>query len=141
MLNVYSYYNNRLIFEALKELLSTIEGITRATARVVGRTYFANRVVAVVGLDRPSLLALMPLVRGNPPERPGDVLIGHHTVYGFPKNPVVLGFTSLHVLRNVAGMTVELLLFPLSQRLVYECLNHLPSFVSRRIGLSALSAS
>jgi hypothetical protein len=53
------YGGNGAISTAYLKRLSALGGISRTTARVVGRTYFANRVVAVVGLDKPSLLALM----------------------------------------------------------------------------------
>lgn len=69
------------------EKLSALQGVSRATARVIGRTYFANRVVAVVGIDRQSLLALKPLVRGTPPDAPGEVLVGQSIAEEFAVEP------------------------------------------------------
>ncbi|MBW2110747.1 MAG: FtsX-like permease family protein [Deltaproteobacteria bacterium] len=59
----------------LKEV-SGLEGISRATVRVVGRTYFVDRLVAVVGLDREGLLALKPIVKGDVPKARGEVVVG-----------------------------------------------------------------
>jgi len=56
--------------------VSGLEGISRATVRVVGRTYFVDRLVAVVGLDREGLLALKPIVQGDVPEVRGEVVVG-----------------------------------------------------------------
>lgn len=69
------------------EKLSALQGVSRATARVIGRTYFANRVVAVVGIDRQSLLALKPLVRGTLPDAPGEVLVGQSIAEEFAVEP------------------------------------------------------
>jgi len=56
--------------------LSDLEGISRVTARVIGRTYFVDRLVAIVGLDRDGLLALKPIVRGDVPKVRGEVVVG-----------------------------------------------------------------
>lgn len=56
--------------------VSGLEGISRATVRVVGRTYFVDRLVAVVGLDREGLLALNPIVEGDVPKIRGEVVVG-----------------------------------------------------------------
>ena len=66
----------------LKEV-SGLEGISRATVRVVGRTYFVDRLVAVVGLDREGLLALKPLVEGDVPKIRGEVVVGQGIVNEF----------------------------------------------------------
>jgi len=67
--------------------VSGLEGISRATARVVGRTYFVGRLVAVVGLDRVGLLALKPLVEGDVPESRGEVLVGQGIAKEFGIHP------------------------------------------------------
>ena len=67
--------------------VSGLEGISRATARVVGRTYFVDRLVAVVGLDREGLLALKPLVEGDVPKSPGEVLVGQGIAKEFGIHP------------------------------------------------------
>lgn len=56
--------------------LRGLPGVHRVASRVVGRTYFVDRLVAVVGMDRTSLLLLRPLVTGTIPESRGDVLVG-----------------------------------------------------------------
>ena len=67
--------------------VSGLEGISRATARVVGRTYFVDRLVAVVGLDREGLLALKPIVEGDIPENRGEVLVGQGIADEFGIHP------------------------------------------------------
>jgi ABC-type lipoprotein release transport system permease subunit len=67
--------------------VSGLEGISRATARVVGRAYFVNRLVAVVGLDRDALLALKLLVEGDVPESRGEVLVGQGIASEFGIHP------------------------------------------------------
>ncbi len=59
-------------------------------ARVVGRTYFVDRLVAVVGLDREGLLALKPLVEGDVPESRGEVLVGQGIASEFGIHPVLI---------------------------------------------------
>ena len=66
------------ISPACSAKLSELEGISRVTARVIGRTYFVDRLVAIVGLDRDGLLAEAhcPGRRSQGPRRgccrPGD---------------------------------------------------------------------
>ena len=67
--------------------VSGLEGISRVTARVVGRTYCVNRLVTVVGLDREGLLALKPLVEGDVPESRGEVLVGQGIAGEFGIHP------------------------------------------------------
>jgi ABC-type lipoprotein release transport system permease subunit len=67
--------------------VSGLKGISRATARVVGRAYFVDRLVAVVGLDRKGLLALKPLVEGDVPESRGEVLVGQGIANEFGIHP------------------------------------------------------
>jgi len=81
------YGGNGAISIAFLEELSTMQGVSRARARVVGRTYFANRVVAVVGVDRQSLLVLKPLVQGTLPDAPGEVLVGQGIAEEFAVKP------------------------------------------------------
>lgn len=71
------YSGNMSIPLKLIGKLSAIEGISRAAARVVGRTYFSDRLVAIVGLDRESLRSLKPVVTGEIPEARGEVIVGH----------------------------------------------------------------
>jgi ABC-type lipoprotein release transport system permease subunit len=70
-----------------RDKLSALPGVSRATARVVGRAYFVNRVVAAVGLDRQSLRALKPLVRGTVPDAPGEILVGQSIAEEFAVKP------------------------------------------------------
>lgn len=56
--------------------LRALPGVDRVTSRVVGRTYFVNRLVAVVGIEGESLQLLKPLVEGTIPESAGDVVVG-----------------------------------------------------------------
>jgi ABC-type lipoprotein release transport system permease subunit len=63
--------------------LSGLPGISRVTPRVVGRTYFVDRLTAVVGLDPEAFLALKPLVRGKVPQAPGEVLLGQGIARAF----------------------------------------------------------
>ncbi len=64
------------ISPAYSAKLSNLEGISRVTARVIGRTYFVDRLVAVVGLDKDGLLALKSIVRGDVPKVRGEVVLG-----------------------------------------------------------------
>jgi ABC-type lipoprotein release transport system permease subunit len=74
--------------------LSGLQGVSRVTPRVVGRTYFADRLTAVVGLEPEALPALKPLVRGGVPNAPGEVLLGQGIARAFKIQigmPVSLG--------------------------------------------------
>ncbi|MGD9039345.1 MAG: FtsX-like permease family protein [Desulfobacteraceae bacterium] len=81
------YGGSGAISVAFLEELSALKGVTHATARVVGRTYFANRLVAVIGIDRESLLTLKPLVRGTLPDARGEVLVGRSVADEFAVEP------------------------------------------------------
>lgn len=76
------------IDEILKEL-TELDGVRRIRPRVVGRTYFADQLVAIVGLDREALGKLEPLVQGNVPGSPGEVLVGKALANRFGLNPGV----------------------------------------------------
>ena len=69
------------------EPLASLPSISRVAARVVGRTYFVDRLVAVVGLDEESLLALKPLVQGEVPRARGGVVVGEGIVKAFGVKP------------------------------------------------------
>ena len=75
------------IFLACSAKLSNLEGISRVTARVIGRTYFVDRLVAVVGLDRDGLLALKPIVQGDVPKVRGEVVVGRGIAKEFGIKP------------------------------------------------------
>ena len=66
---------------------TSLPGISHAAARVVGRTYFVDRLVAVVGLDEKGLLALKPLVKGEVPRVRGGVVVGEGIVKAFGVTP------------------------------------------------------
>jgi ABC-type lipoprotein release transport system permease subunit len=70
-----------------QKALSDIKGVARVRPRVVGRTYFADRIVAIVGLDREALLSLKPVVKGNTPEAPGEVVVGEGIANAFAIEP------------------------------------------------------
>jgi hypothetical protein len=63
------------------------QGVMQVRARVVGRTYFVDRLVAVVGLDRNGLEALKPLVLGRIPRARGEVLVGKSVAEAFGISP------------------------------------------------------
>jgi ABC-type lipoprotein release transport system permease subunit len=69
------------------EKISAGRGLLRVSPRVVGRTYFVDHVVAVVGLQREALMALKPVVRGNIPRERGEVLLGEGIVRRFGIRP------------------------------------------------------
>jgi ABC-type lipoprotein release transport system permease subunit len=69
------------------ERLASLTGISHGEARVVGRAYFVDRLVAVVGLNEKGLLALKPLVRGEVPKSRGDVVVGEGIVKAFGVKP------------------------------------------------------
>ena len=81
------YGGNGPISMTWLDKLSASVGLSRVTARVVGRTYFVDRLVAVVGLDEKAILALKPLVRGDIPKTRGDVVVGEGIVRGFGIKP------------------------------------------------------
>lgn len=82
-----NYGNNGPVSLGLLQRLSAFGGVRKVVPRVLGRTYFVDRVVAVVGLPRESLLELKPLVRGDIPSAGGDVLIGHGIAKQFGVEP------------------------------------------------------
>lgn len=61
----------------MAEELARLPGVSRAAARVVGRTYMVDRVVALVGVEKGSLSSLQPIVHGRVPAAGGEVLVGH----------------------------------------------------------------
>lgn len=63
--------------------LRSISGVYGATPRVVGRTYFVDRLIAVVGLEEKSISHLKSLVRGEIPKAPGEVLLGEEIARTF----------------------------------------------------------
>lgn len=81
------YGGSGAISLAFLEKLSTLQGVSRTTARVVGRAYFADRLVAVIGLDREALHALKPLVQGTLPGARGEVLVGQSIAEEFAVEP------------------------------------------------------
>jgi ABC-type lipoprotein release transport system permease subunit len=70
-----------------QQRLSQLHGIPRAVGRIVGRTYFVDRLVAVVGLEEEALAALKPLVIGDIPGARGDVIVGEGIARGFGIRP------------------------------------------------------
>jgi ABC-type lipoprotein release transport system permease subunit len=70
-----------------EEGLPGIQGVSHVKPRVVGRTYFADRLVAVVGLDREALIALKPVVKGDIPKASGEVVIGEGIAKAFAIEP------------------------------------------------------
>ncbi|MFX0046483.1 MAG: ABC transporter permease, partial [Candidatus Hermodarchaeota archaeon] len=69
------------------EGLSDIHGVSFVRPRVVGRTYFADRLVAMVGLDHEALLSLKPVIHGDIPEAPGEVVVGEGITKAFAIEP------------------------------------------------------
>jgi ABC-type lipoprotein release transport system permease subunit len=78
--------NGPISMACLDKIASSARG-PRVAARVVGRTYFVDRLVAVVGLDERSLFALKPLVKGEIPKARGDIVVGEGIVKGFGIKP------------------------------------------------------
>ncbi len=78
--------NGPISLDCLDKIAASAAGL-RVAVRVVGRTYFVDRLVAVVGLDQESLLALKPLVRGDIPKARGDIVVGEGIVKGFGIKP------------------------------------------------------
>jgi ABC-type lipoprotein release transport system permease subunit len=81
------YGGNGPISLSYKEELSGLKGVSRVVARAVGRTYFVDRLVAVVGLDKEALLTLKPLVRGDIPNNRGEVVVGEGIAKAFSIKP------------------------------------------------------
>lgn len=69
------------------EALRALPDASRVSARVVGRAYFVDRLVAVIGLDREALLALEPLVKGDVPKARGEVIVGQGIAREFGVKP------------------------------------------------------
>jgi ABC-type lipoprotein release transport system permease subunit len=102
------YGGSGAISMAFLEEISTLHGVSRATARVVGRTYFANRLVAVVGTDRDSLFALKPLVQGTLPDARGEVLVGPSIAEEFAVEPGIrftLALNNRKVFKSVGTLS------------------------------------
>jgi ABC-type lipoprotein release transport system permease subunit len=70
-----------------EEGLSDIQGVSLVKPRVVGRTYFADRLVALVGLDREALVFLKPVVKGDIPKASGEVVVGEGIAKAFAIEP------------------------------------------------------
>jgi ABC-type lipoprotein release transport system permease subunit len=70
-----------------EERLSNIQGVSLVKPRVVGRTYFADRLVAVVGLDREALISLKPVVKGDIAKASGEVVVGEGIAKAFAIEP------------------------------------------------------
>jgi len=81
------YGNNSPVPLDLLQRISALPGVTKLVPRVVGRTYFADMLITVVGLPGESLHELRPLVREAMPGLRGDVLIGHGIAKMFGVEP------------------------------------------------------
>ena len=102
------YGGSGAISTAFLEELSALQGVSRARARVIGRTYFANRLVAVVGIDRESLFALKPLVQGTLPNARGEVLVGPSIAEEFAVEPGIrftLALNNRKVFKSVGTLS------------------------------------
>jgi len=67
--------------------LRSIPEVYVATARVVGRAYFVDRLIAVVGLQEKALTHLKPLVEGKIPKARGEVLMGEEIARAYGIRP------------------------------------------------------
>ena len=67
--------------------LSHFDGIQRGAARIIGRTYFAERLVAVVGVDTQALEALRAEARVDAPRTAGEVILGQTLADEFGLKP------------------------------------------------------
>jgi ABC-type lipoprotein release transport system permease subunit len=74
--------NGPLSLVEVRDLLESSHVAARTT-RVVGRTYFADRLVAVLGLDKQALASLRSIVWGSVPRAPGEVIVGRAPAEGF----------------------------------------------------------
>ncbi len=81
------YGNGGPVSSELVQRISALDGVTKVVPRVLGRTYFVDMVVAVVGLPRESLRELGPLVQGDMCRSRGEVLIGHGVAEEFGAKP------------------------------------------------------
>jgi ABC-type lipoprotein release transport system permease subunit len=59
-----------------------VDGV-RVNGRIIGRTYFVNRLIAVVGLDQPPWELGSLLSAGRIFQREGEVLLGYHLARTF----------------------------------------------------------
>jgi len=59
-----------------------VDGV-RINGRIIGRTYFVNRLIAVVGLDQPPRELASLLSDGRIFQREGEVLLGYHLARAF----------------------------------------------------------
>lgn len=75
------------------EMMSLRERLSREThqikGRIIGRTFFVNRVVAVAGLDRTAADSRIPLSQGRWFEKDGEVLAGYGLAGVFNLQPGV----------------------------------------------------
>jgi ABC-type lipoprotein release transport system permease subunit len=56
--------------------LKSIDGVEKVVPRIVGRAYFFDKLVTIVGLDRDPFPSGAEIVRGDLPSSPGEVLMG-----------------------------------------------------------------
>lgn len=73
--------------ERLKQSLD--QDKIRINGRIVGRTYFINRLVAVVGLDQPPQELSKIVIKGRLFQKEGEVLVGYHLAKTFNLQPGV----------------------------------------------------
>jgi len=62
---------------------------TQINGRIIGRTYFVNRLVALVGLDHPPLDLSKIITTGRIFQKEGEVLVGYHLAKIFNLQPGV----------------------------------------------------
>jgi ABC-type lipoprotein release transport system permease subunit len=73
--------------ERLKQSLDRNE--IRINGRIIGRTYFVNRLVALVGLDQPPRELAKIVTTGRIFQKEGEVLVGYHLAKIFNLQPGV----------------------------------------------------
>jgi ABC-type lipoprotein release transport system permease subunit len=71
-----SYGSNGPISTRYVSAIKSLDGVMKVFPRVVGRAYFFNKLVTVVGVNRESFPASLNIIQGRIPQSPGEVLMG-----------------------------------------------------------------
>lgn len=82
-----NYGSNAPIPLSFVRRFEKLEGVLRVVPRVVGRTYFANRLVVITGMERSNLPPQLQIIQGTNFQKQGEVIIGKALSKEFDLHP------------------------------------------------------
>ncbi len=71
-----SYGSNAPISTRYISAIKSLDGVVKVFPRVVGRVYFFDKLVTVVGVHRETFSDALKIIQGRIPSSPGEILIG-----------------------------------------------------------------